>query len=81
MPVRPTEAREQFGHALDFIAETAAGAAIHAEIAQRYAEAGNVPGLRYAVRCMCAYIRASRGGMMAIDAAEASMRANDGGEP
>ncbi len=27
MPVRPAEARERFGHALDFIAETAAGAA------------------------------------------------------
>lgn len=62
----------------DFISESAAGAAIHAEIVQRYAEAGNVAGLRYAVRCLCAYIRACDGGLQAINEIEADIAARSG---
>lgn len=62
----------------DHIAECAAGAAIHAEIVQRYAEAGNLAGLRYAVRCLCAYIRACDGGLQCINEIEADMAARAG---
>ena len=67
--------RERHGDALDFIAETAAAAGIHAEIVQRYASIGDVAGLRYAVRCMCAHIRACRAGLQAIDALQVSSAA------
>ena len=41
------------------LAATAAGAAFHAEMAARYAEAGNVAGALYAVRCLIACTRAA----------------------
>jgi hypothetical protein len=42
-----------------FIAETLAGAEIHARIGQNYAEIGNDPGLDYAIRCLVANTRAA----------------------
>lgn len=41
-----------------YIAETLAGAEIHARIGQNYAEIGNDPGLDYAIRCLVANTRA-----------------------
>ena len=43
----------------EFIAETLAGAEIHARIGQSYVEAGNDAGLEYSVRCMIANVRAA----------------------
>lgn len=42
-----------------FIAETLAGAEIHANVARTYAEIGNDAGLAYAIRCLVACTRAS----------------------
>jgi hypothetical protein len=42
-----------------FIAETLAGAEIHARIGQNYAEIGDDPGLDYAIRCLIANTRAA----------------------
>ena len=42
-----------------FIAETLAGAEIHARIGQSYVEAGNDAGLEYSVRCLIANVRAA----------------------
>lgn len=75
-PVRPL-----LQDSFDFVAGCAAGAQIHAEIVQRYAAAGNLAGLRYAVRCLCAYIRGCEGGVEAINEMEARMRAADGAHP
>ncbi|GJD47239.1 hypothetical protein AFCDBAGC_5132 [Methylobacterium cerastii] len=43
----------------EFIAETLAGAEIHARIGQSYVEAGNDAGLEYSVRCLIANVRAA----------------------
>lgn len=40
-----------------FIAETLAGAEIHARIGQSYVEAGDDAGLKYSVRCLIANVR------------------------
>lgn len=42
-----------------FIAETVAGAAIHADLARTYAEIGNDAGLAYAIRCLVACTKVS----------------------
>ena len=42
-----------------FIAETVAGAAIHADLARTYAEIGNDAGLAFALKCLVACTRAS----------------------
>jgi hypothetical protein len=42
-----------------FIAETLAGAAIHADVARTYAEIGNDAGLAFALRCLVACTRTS----------------------
>jgi hypothetical protein len=42
-----------------FIAETLAGAAIHANVARTYAEIGNDAGLAFALRCLVACTRTS----------------------
>jgi hypothetical protein len=41
------------------ISTVAAGAAFHAEMATRYAEAGNVAGALYALRCLIACTKAA----------------------
>ncbi|MBO1904003.1 hypothetical protein KHP60_04540 [Microvirga sp. 3-52] len=41
------------------ISAAAAGAAFHAEMAARYAEAGNVAGSLYALRCLVACTKAA----------------------
>jgi hypothetical protein len=43
------------------LSATAAGAAFHAEMASRYAEAGNVAGALYALRCLIACTKAAAG--------------------
>lgn len=43
----------------EFIAETLAGAEIHARIGVTYAEIGNDAGLDYAIRCLVANARAA----------------------
>lgn len=62
----------------DFIADNAAAAQIHADIVQRYAQTGNLAGLRYAVRCLCAHIRACDAGLECINEIEANMAARRG---
>lgn len=44
---------------LDFVAETMNGARIQAELGITYAEIGDVAGLKYALRNLIAYVRAT----------------------
>lgn len=70
--------RPLLADSFEHIAENAAAAQIHAGIVQRYAELGDLAGLRYAVRCLCAHIRACDGGLQAIAEIEADMACRAG---
>ena len=62
----------------EFIAETLAGAKIHAGVACTYAEIGNDAGLDYAIRCLVACTRtavSTLSDLKAMKAEQASRRA------